>query len=593
MDSQHGLTPYEQECLDRGLAVMHNGRLLPVLRGGSPASDSLFPSIPEDLAAVADDELAGLQTTIRERITEVLASRRDPDVVGDRTQSQVADEMQAAVLAVEALEAEITARATADDEYDSKMVELAAKAGVKDETAEEAEEKKEGEEPKETAAVVEETPEVKTPVTAAARRALPAAKKNQRPVQIDDDGLGLRLTSHTAGLGVPYDAMTVLDREHLGIVLTDVIRRNRVQHGQKAVVAHASFEFPKERILDSGPDGYETNASRIRAVSPEALVASGENCAPLPPRYELTGVETPARPVRDALQSFQAARGGVQVGATPTMGDYALAVGSILASENALGGTHSVKSCMRIECPEFTPVAVDSIYHCTEADNLAARAYPELMSRIADLVLAEHSRLADSKLLQEIKDGSTQVTGGAIDAGSLYYWLGDVRALAAGVRSRNRMPREAILDALIPAWFVDELALDIARNQFREPPTNAEVDAIIRRQGINPYYYLDGPATGTGQVFGPQSDGSINAFPDEVQWCVYPPTSWLHLDSGELQLGVVRDSSLNATNDFQIFGEIWEKPAFVGVESDWVTTTICPSGTKAAGTDMTALCGGD
>jgi hypothetical protein len=55
-------------------------------------------------------------------------------------------------------------------------------------------------------------------------------------------------------------------------------------------------------------------------------------------------------------------------------------------------------------------------------------------------------------------------------------------------------------------------------------------------------------------------------------------------------LGVVRDSSLNATNDHQIFGETWENVAFVGVESLWGTVTICPSGTFANGVDLHASC---
>jgi hypothetical protein len=35
---------------------------------------------------------------------------------------------------------------------------------------------------------------------------------------------------------------------------------------------------------------------------------------------------------------------------------------------------------------------------------------------------------------------------------------------------------------------------------------------------------------------------------------------------------------LNATNSYQIFGESWEAAAGIGVESDWVTSTVCASG---------------
>ena len=45
-----------------------------------------------------------------------------------------------------------------------------------------------------------------------------------------------------------------------------------------------------------------------------------------------------------------------------------------------------------------------------------------------------------------------------------------------------------------------------------------------------------------------------------------------------LELGIVRDSVLNATNSYQIFGESWENAAGIGVESLWITSTVCPDG---------------
>jgi hypothetical protein len=62
-----------------------------------------------------------------------------------------------------------------------------------------------------------------------------------------------------------------------------------------------------------------------------------------------------------------------------------------------------------------------------------------------------------------------------------------------------------------------------------------------------------------------------------VQWFLFPPGSWLFLDGGELDLGIVRDSTLSATNDFESFAETWEAAAFVGSESLAVTSTVCPS----------------
>ena len=149
------------------------------------------------------------------------------------------------------------------------------------------------------------------------------------------------------------------------------------------------------------------------------------------------------------------------------------------------------------------------------------------------------------------------------------------------------------MQALLPAWTIDLLALDTARaaSQDNRSATRAAVDTLLRQAGIIPTYYLDGPSTGTGQVFSAQAAGALATFPEELQWAIFPAGTWLHLDAGELQLGVVRDSTLNSTNDFQIFEETWENVAYVGVESLWVTSDVCPSGTFSAGVDMADYCG--
>ncbi len=38
-----------------------------------------------------------------------------------------------------------------------------------------------------------------------------------------------------------------------------------------------------------------------------------------------------------------------------------------------------------------------------------------------------------------------------------------------------------------------------------------------------------------------------------VKWFLFP--QGVYIDGGTLDLGIVRDSALNSTNDFQIFGE--------------------------------------
>ena len=52
------------------------------------------------------------------------------------------------------------------------------------------------------------------------------------------------------------------------------------------------------------------------------------------------------------------------------------------------------------------------------------------------------------------------------------------------------------------------------------------------------------------------------------------------MDGGSLELGLVRDSTLNSTNDFQMFGETFENVALLAPAqaARWISATVCPSG---------------
>ena len=62
------------------------------------------------------------------------------------------------------------------------------------------------------------------------------------------------------------------------------------------------------------------------------------------------------------------------------------------------------------------------------------------------------------------------------------------------------------------------------------------------------------------------------AAPAEVAWTLYPQGTFLAMDGGTLDLGIIRDSVLNSTNDFQIFAETFEN---VSTSLPvWTTSTV-------------------
>ena len=103
------------------------------------------------------------------------------------------------------------------------------------------------------------------------------------------------------------------------------------------------------------------------------------------------------------------------------------------------------------------------------------------------------------------------------------------------------------------------------------------MEALLEAHGVSVIWHLDTP-TGDGQIFGAQGAGALLTYPDTVKWWIYPEGSFLFLDGGTLDLGIVRDSTLNLTNDFQVFFETFEQMAWLGLESLAIASILCPNG---------------
>lgn len=555
----------------------------------APANPSMFPELPADLAALSDEDLASLHADLLAVVE--LVTNKDEATLGDRTAEQIKAELDSGLEALDAIKAEQTARSEAEENFNTELANARTRAGLSlAETPEDGGEDEDGsedpapEEPEVQPEAVEE-PVAVAAASKAVRRPLPPARRHRPQIADLPEGTPLLASSTVYPFSEPGE---VLDSRRLAEIQTDMINKNRITYGQKVIIASATYDFPAERSL--GSDG-NLNARRLDAVaSSRALTASGGLCAPLTPIYSMPSVETADRPVRDALVGFRAERGGVIVPENPVISDYSGAVGVVTADEDAEGGTFAVKSCMRIECPQFNSVEVDSIYRCIEVGNLTGKAYPELLTRIDTLVLANHARRAETVLLDAIKGGSVAVTdtNTTSTAGATWKLLGYLQATVEGMQSRNRMSDNARVRGLFPEWLIGAIQVDLGRSAFTKADAMADAVALFGKCGVTPTFYKDGPSTGTGQVFAVQTAGALLAFPTETQYAIFPEGAWLHLDSGSLDLGIVRDSTLNSTNDYQVFAETWEQAALIGVDSQWHTATLSFNGTFSAGKDYSS-----
>lgn len=569
----------------------------------------LFPNLPADLSAATDDDLANLHNEHLAAIEKIKAN--DTQFLGELSATDIIAQLSAGRDQAKQIEAEVAARKEAQENFAAKVEELtadlaplAAVEETKAEASEEAEADDDATETSDEAAAGAEAPEAEAAaeeavveegaaveeleaVAAAAAPARlarpPKASKQHTPQPSRPVGAALVASSGLDAVARPGE---ILDRQRLALAMQEAFRRNSAVPGAAdVVVASARYEFPEERILDPGEITIAT--PKVNAVvGEEALVASGGLCAPVTPYYELQNIAVTDRPVRDALAVFSAVRGGLRFAAPPSIGDIDSAVGIITAAQDAAGGSSGTKSCQTVICPEFSEVDVAAIYHCLSAGNLGARAYPEQVAQFTDLVMAAHARTAETALLDGISAGSTQVTAAEI-GGVTASLFPAMLAAASGIRSHYRMATNATLRILAPAWAKDLLKADIVRQPFDKfQISDAEMAAIIGSFNLVISYYMDGETSG-GQVFGAQSAGALLGFPATVKWFIFPEGTWLYLDGGTLELGLVRDSTLNTTNTYQMFGETWESVAKVGVVSYEVTSTVADTGALSAPVTIT------
>ena len=560
--------------------------------------------LPEDLSTLTDEELAALAAEVTERATALQddavieeagseavalienAIASDEAITAEQDKRAEAAAEQAQILAEtrERLAKRLNPEADAEDEKEADADDAEAE-GAEDSTgegdADEAEAEGDAEEAEDREAILAAGRAALAEQAKPKRRAAPRRAKEHEPASDTGAPHGVKVMALTSLPG-KIEGGQAITRKQVAELVSEKWNRMSKTGGPREdyPLVRYSVDFPEERMLKM--DDEVGNGEKIKAVvGPEALVASGGLCAPVEPYYDLQLLSTEATPVVDSLPLFGADRGGIRFMAPPTLANISTAVGVMTAANDAIGGTTATKTCQSLPCPAQTQVLIDAIYHCLTIGNFGARAWPELVDNFTGLMMAAHARVRETKALDAIKAGSTAVTGAQYN-GAINTLLAEINAITDGFRSRHRMDPNARFRAWFPEWVKGLLLTDLERGQFNrfDRDRNGVVE-LLRAAGVEPTFFIDGE-TGGGQVFGTQGAGAYLNYPSTVKWYIAPEGTWIRLNGGELDLGIVRDSVLNATNDFQMFGEVFENYAKVGIESLAVTSTVCANGVVSA-----------
>jgi hypothetical protein len=423
------------------------------------------------------------------------------------------------------------------------------------------------------------------------RQAAPA-QATARPQATSTIVAGAGLEAHEVGATIPSIAELAREfgRRTENLAAGDGIR---------TVVASIRAEIPESRWLRPGGDTMAQIDAVVAAVlageeNLDALVASGGFCAPVAPRYDVLNISTASRPVRDGLVQFGAERGGITFVPPPALVNLAAAITEWTAANDVALNAPATKAKFQVVCGAPVTVTLEAIVARLGIGNLMARAFPERVAAYIALALAAHARIAEIALLTAIDAASSKRTAGPVLSATRDI-LFEVGLAAAGYRKRHRMAQDAVLDCILPGHLQDELAGDIARQLPGDGTLaqgNDEVNGYLRSRNVRPIWTLDENVSGfpTGPAAGAAATALPN-YPTTAVWRLFAPGTHLFLDGGRLDLGLMRDSVLNATNDAESFVETFEGLAMVGVESMSVTSTLAPNGTSAGATAVASVTG--
>lgn len=624
--------------LGRLFARFADGTMLPVLRGadGEPTpladllvqAEAIGPDTTDDELAILDADI----TTAAERLAEQ-TELTDDDLAA----------LEAAGPAVQAIRQEAADREAAVAERAERA--QAALQAVRGEQAPEGDEpdadpaaEPEGPaenpaEPVEVEVTVPTAEADQQPIAAgagprrrpaitrvAARRPAQAAPRAvPTPVHGDLASMGLVAAANAPGVqaGQPITTYDGLARAFVAAV--DATKGYR--HGPRVKVPvvrignERADQYPAGYRLDSN---IHANLERIEAaqrlaqssggvragitasLANPSLTAAGGICAPQQVNYDLPVVGSDARPVRDQfLMRFGADRGGVRTIPPPSIDDVdagAVEAWTEINDQNPgvdpdgagpLVAGPATKPCLTITCPDEDETVVEAITRCLETGNFRARFFPEQVEAWMRLVGTWQARFAEQRLLATIAGGSTAVTHGQVLSSTRDILTALDRAVAIW-RYNARLDPGFTVQFGAPMWFLSQMRADLARQlpvgTLAETlaVADATIESFFRTRNVDPVWFMDGEA---GQRFVAQGAGALQAWPTTVKTYLAAPGAWLFLDGGTLDLGVVRDSTLNSTNDVQMFAESWEGAHFhSGLPSWTLTLTSCPDGSVSATT---------
>jgi len=329
-------------------------------------------------------------------------------------------------------------------------------------------------------------------------------------------------------------------------------------------------------LNDANPGGANTGVNSTRTVT-DAVTAVGTTLTSATAAFTYADV---GRSVTGGSIPAGATIASVQSSTSVTLSAAATAAASgVTVTVSGVGTGPTVKPCIEMNCGTEMEVLVEAITQCVTFSNFRARFNPEQVQNFLTYVGQAWAVTAEIELLRQMRAfakhvSGTQLFGYARDS------LVTMTLINAYFRDKYRLSQNTMLRVVLKAWVKDAIRADLAKAAFPYEGGDSYNSLSVPDAAINQWFAdrnmvvtwaLDSDIA--DQNFTNQAPGTVAnpaalvGFPAVTRMLVYPEGTYQFLDGGQLDLGVVRDSALNAVNKFQIFSESFEGVAPRGFEA--------------------------
>ena len=335
----------------------------------------------------------------------------------------------------------------------------------------------------------------------------------------------------------------------------------------------ASLDTRSERELTL-TDSPAHNAQVLEEVARRAsehgnLVASGGFCAPAEVTYGFFNIASRAGIL--GLPTVGAPRGAVQYPVSPSIADFIgeNGIAGVWTNSTDITPGEATKAVFTVDCPTFAECEVAAYATILQFGNFGSRFYPENVANSTGLAMIAAERVINAAAIAALQGFAVASTVGTLAAGALANLSQVLAVQGADYRQTYGMDPEAPLDVVAPAWLPRALWADaIARDSTVEyGDIRRRIAAMFGELDLRPQWVYD------------YQNLASEFFPNTVDVMMMAPATAVKLDAGTLDLGVVRDSTLNSTNDYQTFAEEFVGWCMPGHEVREVNDIdICPTG---------------